>query len=527
MFKTLYSKLAAALVGLFVLVGVVFAAIAAISTKLYYSELTQRANANVAMYIAEHMPLMEKGVVNEAILEDLAHQVMTVNPSAEVYLLDLEGNIVSYLAPAEKIKRQRVDLAAVESFVLDTGTFPLVGDDPRNPGERKIFSAAELRDGADLQGYLYVILGGETYESIAAAMRSSYVLRLSLWAIISTIGFTILAGLLVFGLLTRRIRRLTQAVKQYRVGTGEIKLLSDQRSSGNDEVAQLGRAFESMAERISNQVVAVERADRLRRELITNVSHDLRTPLASMQGYIETLLLKEDRLTSAQRREYLQIARKHAERLRRLVTDLFELAKLDSGTITPHFEKVCLAELIQDVGQKYRLRAEEKGIELLANPGTGLPYVRADMGLIERVLENLIENALRYTPSGGRVTLDLHGIDNQVVVNVTDTGCGIAKSHLLRVFDRFYREHGSGHPDNAGLGLAIVKRIMQLHEGTIHVQSRVNVGTTFTFGLPTLDVPALEPVALRASSDAQNTPAKLSEFDEARGENYETADHHP
>ena len=134
MFKTLYSKLAAAFVGLFILVGVVFAAIAAISTDLYYSELTQRVNANVAMYIADHMPLMEKGVVNETVLGDLAHQVMTVNPSAEVYLLDTEGNIVSYLAPAENIKRRRVDLAAVESFVLDTGTFPLVGDDPRNPG---------------------------------------------------------------------------------------------------------------------------------------------------------------------------------------------------------------------------------------------------------------------------------------------------------------------------------------------------------------------------------------------------------
>ncbi|MCU1231620.1 MAG: two-component system sensor histidine kinase, partial [Acidobacteria bacterium] len=171
-------------------------------------------------------------------------------------------------------------------------------------------------------------------------------------------------------------------------------------------------------------------------------------------------------------------------RLGRLVDELFELAKLDAQLAPIRREPFSMPELVQDVVQKFQLRAEKAEVRLDAELSADLPLVSGDLALMERVLENLIENAIRYTPAGGEVRVSLVPDDGRLTVRVTDTGCGIAEESLPYIFDRFYRgDDAASRADGAGLGLAIAKRIVELHGSSLSAQSRVNAGTTFTFAI--------------------------------------------
>lgn len=487
--KSLFARLSAALLLVVALIGGGFFVVEQVSTGLYYEEITQRLNSSIAMYVTGEMQLMENGQVNDDALTLLAQRAMIINPTVEVYLLDTEGEILAHALPPESIQANRVDLAPVQALIGGQSEMPLRGTDPRNTGREKIFSAHPVMHNEVLQGYLYAILGGQKYDELADSVRGSYVRTLSIGALVAIALGAFLVGLLVFGLLTRRLTQLTGDVSRF-TESGFDPALQPRASAHNanksDEIGRLRDAFVSMAGKIQEQFESLQETDRLRRELVSNVSHDLRTPLASMHGYVETLLLKNDSLSEQERLRYLEITRKHSLRLRSLIGDLFELSKLDSASIQPSLEWFSLAELLQDVTQEFELQAEKKGvkIEVLAEPAATRVY--ADIGLMQRVLENLLRNALRYTPRGGTISISLDKRPDHVAVAVADTGCGIAEHELERIFDRFYRsEQGEEERSNsAGLGLAIVKRILDLHGSRITVSSRLNEGTRFEFDIP-------------------------------------------
>jgi signal transduction histidine kinase len=213
----------------------------------------------------------------------------------------------------------------------------------------------------------------------------------------------------------------------------------------------------------------------LRRDLIANVSHDLRTPLVSLRGYLEVVATKGESLGEPQRAQYLGIALRQSERLAALIDELFELARLDYRGLALKRERFAFDELAADVVQKYRLAAESRRIALVAEASPGLPFVDADLGLVERVLENLIGNALRHTPEGGTVRVSARGQGGHIVAEVSDSGPGIAPEDLPHVFDRHFRgtsdARGSSAERGAGLGLAIARRIVELHGGTIAAES--------------------------------------------------------
>jgi signal transduction histidine kinase len=260
-----------------------------------------------------------------------------------------------------------------------------------------------------------------------------------------------------------------------------------------DEIALLEQAVGAMQRRIEQQLAHLREADQLRRELIGNISHDLRTPLSNIQGYIETVLLRADRLDADARTQHLRTALRHADLLGRRIAELFELSTLDAGRVAPKLEVFCLAELLQDVIHSYQLDAGRRGVRLALAAGSQLTtQVRADIALIERVLQNLIDNALRHTPVGGEVTLAIDAGESDVEVSVRDTGSGIAKDHLPHVFERYWRAEGEGRDaaqagaagSSAGLGLAIVKRILDLHGSVVRVRSAPREGACFMFALP-------------------------------------------
>jgi two-component system, OmpR family, sensor kinase len=471
----------------------------------YSDEVLQRLNAGIAMYVVQELPLLEGGKVNEAALHELAHRTMTVNPSAEVYLLDPFGRVLSTAIAPNRIRQVSVRLEPIEAFLRFPERRPLYGDDPTSLHARRVFSVAAIQSGGQLQGYLYVVLGGQPAQSIDAQLRGSYTLRAASAALAVVLAGTLLIAGVLFTALTRRLRELDHRMHAWAMELPATALGLTAPTAPADEISALADRFRTMSEAIERQIRDLKATDELRRELIANVSHDLRTPLACLRGYIETALVKHVARSEGDLRAHLSVALQQTDQLGRLIDALFELAKLESGTVTPKLEPFVVAELLQDVALRFRIRAQERGIELHTLLDIESVLAVADIELLERVMGNLLENALRYTPAGGHVRMEMSVEPALVRVRVIDTGSGIEPRHLSRVFDRFYSAPHHSDRDRAGLGLAIVKRIIDLHGQSVRILSGAGTGTTVEF---TLKRAATGAAPTERSSDRYHVPGR-------------------
>jgi two-component system OmpR family sensor kinase len=479
--RSLYAKLLAVLIGLTIVLAVLFLVIIRHSDTARNQEINQKLFRSLAARLIDEHILAERDNADPSAVQKVFDRIRVVNPRIDVYLLDSAGRVVA-ASGQNALKRDNVDVAPIRRFLKGEEELPILGDDPSEGARRRVFSAAPVPLAGSKQGYLYLVLRGLSGDTLAQQIKQSYVLRETLWLLGCGLAIALLAGGLIITIMTRPLRQLTTVVDKFRQsGFAEPP---EAMSSRRDEIGTLTDTFNRMADRILGQMTALQQTDSMRRELVANISHDLRTPLASLQGYLETLHLKRDQLTPEEQQSYLEIALKQTEQLAGLVSRLFDLAKLDSGQVAAALESCALGDLMQDVVQEFQLAASQKGIELKCQIRPDLPLVIADVGLMERVLRNLIENALRYTGDGGTVAVTAAPAGNGAMVEVSDTGIGIPTSELPRIFDRFYRVEKSRGlaAGSAGLGLAISKRILDLHGSNITVTSEPG-RTVFRFTL--------------------------------------------
>lgn len=487
MFRSLYAKLAVVVVGVCLLMGLVGFWMLRVSHETYHLELRQRLDAPLARDLLEHGSLEVIRGGAGGTRQALEH-LTRINPHIEVYLLDESGGILASSTPEDRLRVRKVDAVPLSQLIGGRGTPPIKGTDPQDPAQPKIFSVAELPPGPGAARYLYVILRGEEHDMLARRLKIAYLSREWAGYMVAAVLVAVAAGLAMVRTLTTPLRRLTAAMEGFRRrlnaedehGPGEIAL-----PATHDEIGRLAEVFTAMAHRIEVQMRTLEVNDAKRRALVANISHDLRTPLASLLGYLETLILRE-KLPLEERRLYCEIALAEAKSLNYMIDRLFELAKLDSpeAAVSP---AVChIAEVVQSVIRKLSLAAAKKGVTLVASLAADVPAVWADQNLMERVFSNLVENAVSHTSKDGTVSVSAESDAEAVLVRVSDTGGGIAPEDLPRIFDRFYRGEKSRRAasERSGLGLAIVKRILELHGVDIAVESAVGKGTTFTFRLP-------------------------------------------
>jgi signal transduction histidine kinase len=239
---------------------------------------------------------------------------------------------------------------------------------------------------------------------------------------------------------------------------------------------------ERINEELKKSLEQVTALDGFRREMIASLSHDLRTPMSSILGYLETTVLKKEQLSNAELERFLNVSLAEAHRLNRLVSDLFDLSKLESGQIQITMEPFNIAELAQDTLQKYQLQADEKQVKLLTEFSENLPLVQADLRLIDRVLQNLMDNALRFVSEQGFVMFTIFESTGKLHFKVCNSGDPIPEAHQHHVFDRYFKS-SNRKKDSTGLGLTIVKKIVELHGERVWVESNDNI-TTFRFTMP-------------------------------------------
>ncbi|MEQ8927277.1 MAG: ATP-binding protein [Fulvivirga sp.] len=482
---TFFWKISLTVAGLLLVVGFVFVAVTAEYAEQYYQERNQRLNASIAEHIISEVKPFINGEVTEEATHDIMHHMMAINPSVEVYLTDPNGKILSYVAPYKKVKMDSINLDPVKEFIATRGNQYVVGDDPRNPNKQKVFSAAPII-GVDekLEGYVYVVLASEEYESVSDYVLDSYIATLGGRTLLISLFGALVLGIFVIWLITKSLNKLIDTVNRFRNGEMSARMEVIKDGGLND----LSIAFNEMADTIVGNIEDLKSMENLRRELVGNVSHDLRTPLAVIHGYIETLIIKKDHLTTEEREKYLTIILESTEKLKKLVNELFELSKLEAKQVVPNKEPFYIQDLINDLVHKYQVLAQEKDIIIQASTEASHSnmMVVADVSLIERVLQNLIDNALKFTPRHGLVTLQIDHTDQNVEIKVSDNGPGIPKEQIPFIFDRYHigDKRISLDKNNTGLGLAIVKKILEIHDATIELTSRINQGTTFKFQLP-------------------------------------------
>jgi len=312
-----------------------------------------------------------------------------------------------------------------------------------------------------------------------------FISNLSLnWLFILVTGIVLFIAVYFFtrhyveNFIYRKIRVLYKTIHNLKTPKQKVKIEDNWLENAEAEI-------EKWADDKKNELESLRKSENYRRDFLGNVSHELKTPIFNIQGYVLTLLdggLEDQSIN----REYLLRAEKNIDRMIAIVNDLEVISKLESEILKLEKNKFDLSALTHDVVETYEIKAKQKNISIhIHNKLPGFVHVNADKEKIRQVLNNLVENAIKYGKQDGRTKITFYDMDELVLVEVSDTGIGIPQEDIPRIFERFYRTANGRNMEHSGSGLelAIVKHIIEAHGQTINVRSSIGVGTTFGFTL--------------------------------------------
>jgi signal transduction histidine kinase len=307
---------------------------------------------------------------------------------------------------------------------------------------------------------------------------------LAIGAVLLLVVGTVIATLVIFRPAQARLSAVEEAARRF--GDGDLSARAPEM--GGDEVAAVATAFNRMASDLAARQAQLVEADRARRQLLADVSHELMTPLTAIRGYAETLGLPQFVPPSKEGQRAVKVIHEEGERIERLVKDLLDLARFEAGGISLALENVDVDEIFERVSERHAQAAQDKGVAIVIEPHDDIRMV-GDPHRLEQAVQNLASNALRHTPPGGTIRLGASRDNGKVKLTVTDNGVGIPAEHLPHVFDRFYKADQSRSQAGSGLGLSIVKAIIDRHGGTVSVRSHPGE-TAFEIVLPALSAQA-------------------------------------
>lgn len=479
MFNKLFLRLSLSILIVIVIMAIAISYISINTIDEYYTEANQKLHSNLAQWTADHTHTFQSdGTLDSNNIADIMHSMMIINPDVEVYLLNNEGKIIGHAAPDKKVVRSKVDLAPIAKFVDTKGQVCIKGDDPRDLNGAKIFSAAPVLDSnKKVIAYYYIILASEERASVFSSLWNTFAVRSGAFLFLLCTLASLLLGVFLVWLVTRNLNPVLNAMKAFQNGKYEERI-----NEKTGVFSSLSSTYNKMASKIQESIEKIKSVDNFRKELIANVSHDLRTPLSVVQGYAETLLIKNDDLKAKDKKKYLNNIHENTIRMGGLINQLFELSKLEGNQIELRKEAFSLPELVQDTLDRFQLLLDKKNITLNINKENNIPLAYGDIALVERVLQNLLDNAVKFSKKNSVINIDIHNDKDQILFSIADEGQGIEESKLGTIFNRYISDKANNSKiKGTGLGLAIAKKIMELHGSSIKVKSKLDVGTTFSF----------------------------------------------
>ena len=414
------------------------------------------------------------------------YQVIKLNPTIDPFLLDEHGNIQASVN--QKSQLPAVDIRPIEIFLNHHGFpgSPVRGQDPLNiyPGWSTAFSAAEVRAG-DNKKYLYVVTSSKRARNAFQTLGDFNAFRAAAFMYFSMIPLSALVGYVVWKFFSRKLYSIGAAVAKF--GDGDYSARIEVNSG--DEVGLLADTINTMASKLESAMAQLDRADRARRELLANLSHDMRHPVATMRAALERLSAQEKLEPEnaspevQQRRALVAKTLSSCDTLGSYVGRLFELARLSDPQYTVSLEPIPIVDVVDSVAMSQQNAASAKSITLTVDAADDLPAVLGDVHLIERAIMNLTVNAIAHTPPDGSVKLSASVKNNLMEISVSDTGPGIPAGDVPHLFDRFYRSAKTAKAGGTGLGLAIVKKVSDLHGTEPSIESTEGAGSKFTLRL--------------------------------------------
>ena len=492
-------------IALTIFVTGVLTALGVIATVLFAFERFEhesayhRADAFLGRVMANYDNLFEMHDRYPEEFSAFLRNLVLFEPDTQLYLLDAKGTVLVSTGEAKLATGFKVALAPVLQAAGRAAMPYVLGDDPERMDADAVIAArpvrrAVIRSDEPVAGYLYVVCHKPVLtQGRGEALRSAFA-RPALAAIIGVVALTTLLAAWIIASVTRPLRQLTQAVSTLTErGLEEGLVPTPLPAPRRDELGQLTAAFEMMLAMCRKQWAALRRLDHFRREGVSNLSHDLRSPLTATVACLETL---DTRWAGDPARDadhaLVEVALRNTRNAARLVQSLGDLAQLDEPEFKLRTEVVDAGELLDDIGVRFAPRAAQQGVALVVAHADGAdeapPFAALDIELFERAIANLVDNALKFCARGARITLAAASVGGRVRVSVADTGPGIAAADLPHLFDRFYQSRQSVAPATGeggkGLGLAIVKRIAELHGGELAVTSTLGSGTCVMLEVP-------------------------------------------
>lgn len=488
--KSLRARVLMLVAGAGMLTAIVLAAVMHMSVRSYYTDVVYaQSQAFIERVMEMHPDLWDLYERDPEAFSDKLAAYTIYAPTTGMYLLDPQGRVLASSGDQHIFwSNWKVDLEPVRASLLRDAAMPITAADPDHEAKQCLVAARPIvRAGREL-GWLYVVPRAADIGTQTPELLKSYAIQTAVKVALLTLAIGVALTVAMIALLTRPLTALTRVAERVRSGDFSASLCETEFPfrDRNDEVGRLSRTFRETLERLKLEMDRVTQTDAHRREMVANVSHDLRTPLTALIGQLETIRMKAEGLDRESHDRFIDAAIHNAHHLRRLTDALNELAKLDNPELKIEREPIALGELADDLAQRYGIRAEEAGVSLRVTYPDQLPLARVDAGLIERAIGNLLDNAIRVTPQGGTIELRVMRDADGLRVEVADTGPGVAVDDQTKVFQRFYQ--GSKHREqrgSSGIGLAIVKRVAELHGGRVGLDSAPARGATFWMLLPT------------------------------------------
>jgi signal transduction histidine kinase len=490
------------LTGLATAIGVIVA-VALAFQRFEHENTWQRGDAFLGRVVAQHDDLLDQHQRNPEAFDAFLRNLLLYEPASQLYLLDAQGAVLAstgsaQLPPGFKVALPPVRVAAAAAGSSDGRAAYVMGDDPEYMDADAVVAAralqrAVIRPTQAAEGYLYLVCRKPGLPAPRAALLRTSLASPALASVLAVVLVTTALAAWVIVTVTRPLRVLSDEVATAsREGfnmTAGVAPPAPVRGTP-DEFGRLRGGFHTLLATLRLQWDELSRLDRFRRESVSNLSHDLRSPLTATVACLETLESRwQGDAARGEDRHLVEVALRNTRNAAGMVRALGDLALLDEPTFQLHPMRLDLGEVLDDIALRFAERAARQGVVLAFRQLGGEPPVaEVDVELFERAVANLLDNALKFTAAGGAIALTAEHQVGQVVVSVADEGQGIAAADLPHLFDRLYQARDSVAPatseEGKGLGLAIVKRIVELHRGTVAVASIAGQGTTVTMTLP-------------------------------------------